>query len=88
MAAITTSTVDVLWQSGQGAEKAVLFKVPNFTTADTLDVASWFKSVKAATLIAGGARGLGTVSASGTTLTLTLAAAAADSIYLLVVGAN
>jgi len=83
MAAVTGT---VVYEHGD-AERAVLYRVRNVDTADTIDVSGKFSEVKAASFIAAGVlNSVGTVGISGTTLTLTLATMADDAIFLLVVG--
>lgn len=75
-----------VYADGQ-SDKAVLYRVKNVDTTDTVNVSTHFTKVKSATFLPTGTlTTVGTVSVSGTVLTLTLTSLSDDNIYLLVIG--
>lgn len=91
MAAITPTgaQVAILYNGsdiGLG-ERIMVFRIRNVTTADTIDVATYFSKVKSATFLPSGILAtIGVGSPAGTVITLTLASLANDTVILTVVG--
>lgn len=87
MAAIASTAVTVLADEG-AAERVVLYRIKNVTSADTYNVSERFARVVTASFVTGGSRSdtMTAASVSSTTLTLTLSGMANDTLYLLVKG--
>lgn len=68
-------------------ERILVLRIRNVTTADTIDVGTWFSKVKSATFLPSGVLAtIGVATPAGTVLTLTLASVANDTIILTVIG--